>query len=123
MTSIIDRYFSMLAERLDNVRRTQSEAIARAAEACAQSIANDKLAFTFGTGHGALPWGYASELANPKVAWFEGRNAGDPNDKLRVYNGFTFLQLDGTGLNETFYDENGGVAWIPNQTTPATAGG
>jgi uncharacterized phosphosugar-binding protein len=55
LTSIIDRYFSTLAERLDNVRRTQSEAIARAAEACAQSIANDKLAFTFGTGHGALP--------------------------------------------------------------------
>ncbi len=55
MTSLIDRYFWTLAERLDNVRRTQSAAIARAAEACAQSIASDKLAFTFGTGHGALP--------------------------------------------------------------------
>jgi hypothetical protein len=75
------------------------------------------------TGHGALPWGYASELANPSVVWFEKRNAGDPNDNLRVYNGFTFLQLDGTGLNETFYDENGDVAWVPNQTTPAAAGG
>lgn len=55
MTSIIDRYFASLAERLDSVRRTQVEAIDRAAEACAQSIAKDKLAFTFGTGHGALP--------------------------------------------------------------------
>lgn len=55
MTSIIDRYFASLAERLDAVRKTQIEAIDRAAEACAQSIAKDKLAFTFGTGHGALP--------------------------------------------------------------------
>jgi len=55
LTSIIDRYFASLAERLDSVRRTQVEAIDRAAEACAQSIAKDKLAFTFGTGHGALP--------------------------------------------------------------------
>ena len=55
MTSIIDRYFASLAERLDVVRKTQAEAIGRAAEACAQSIAKDKLAFTFGTGHGALP--------------------------------------------------------------------
>jgi hypothetical protein len=75
------------------------------------------------TGHAALPWGYASELDNPSVAWFEARNAGDPSDKLRVYNGFTFLQLDGANLNETFYDENGGIAWTPNQTAPATAGG
>jgi uncharacterized phosphosugar-binding protein len=55
LTSIIDRYFAMLAERLDTVRKTQIESIGRAAEACAQSIATDKLAFTFGTGHGALP--------------------------------------------------------------------
>jgi uncharacterized phosphosugar-binding protein len=55
MSAIVDRYFSVLAERLDAVRRSQAEAIARAAEACAQSIAAGKLAFTFGTGHGALP--------------------------------------------------------------------
>jgi hypothetical protein len=35
--------------------------------------------------------------------WFESRNAGDAADNLRV--------LDGATLNETFYDENGGVAW------------
>jgi uncharacterized phosphosugar-binding protein len=55
LPSIVDRYFETLAERLDTVRKTQAEAIDRAAEVCAQSIANDKLAFTFGTGHGALP--------------------------------------------------------------------
>ncbi len=63
------------------------------------------------TGHGALPWGYASELANPNVVWFEKRNAGDKGDPLRVFNGFTFLELAGAAMKETFYDENGGVAW------------
>jgi len=75
------------------------------------------------TGHGAQPWGYASELVNPYVDWFENRNAGDPNDKVRVYNGFTLLQLNGANLTETFFDENGGVAWAQSNTTPATAGG
>jgi hypothetical protein len=74
------------------------------------------------TGHAALPWGYASELDNPSVAWFEKRNAGDPNDPVRVYNGFTFLKLAGAGLSETFYDENSGIAWSSNQTTEASAG-
>lgn len=77
------------------------------------------------TGHAALPWGYASELAqpNPNVVWFESRNAGDPADNLRVLNGFTYLQLDGATLNETFYDENGGVAWPVPPTAPAGPGG
>jgi uncharacterized phosphosugar-binding protein len=55
MSAIVDRYFETLAERLDVVRRTQAAAIDRAAEVCAESIARDKLVFTFGTGHGALP--------------------------------------------------------------------
>jgi uncharacterized phosphosugar-binding protein len=55
VTAIIDRYFATLVARLETVRKTQNEAIGRAAEACAQSIATDKLAFAFGTGHGALP--------------------------------------------------------------------
>lgn len=55
MTSLIDRYFNTLAERLDQVRTTQAEAIRKAAALCAKSIAADKLVFTFGTGHGALP--------------------------------------------------------------------
>jgi uncharacterized phosphosugar-binding protein len=53
--SIADQYFAELIERLAEVRATQSEAIDRAAEACARSIAAGKLAFSFGTGHGALP--------------------------------------------------------------------
>jgi uncharacterized phosphosugar-binding protein len=55
MTAIIDRYFESLIGRLEIVRSTQSESISTAASACAESIARDKLVFTFGTGHGALP--------------------------------------------------------------------
>jgi hypothetical protein len=63
-------------------------------------------------GHSALPWGLSSDLeASPNVTWFETRNAADPDDLLRVFNGFVFLQLAGATLKETYYDENGGVAW------------
>jgi uncharacterized phosphosugar-binding protein len=55
VTSLIDRYFNTLAERLDKVRTTQAGSIERAADLCARSIAAEKLVFTFGTGHGALP--------------------------------------------------------------------
>src|ERR1700729_1354202 len=55
MTDIADRYFAGVIDRLQEVRATEGPAIDRAAEACAESIAGDKLAFTFGTGHGALP--------------------------------------------------------------------
>ncbi|HVW57145.1 MAG TPA: SIS domain-containing protein [Rhizobiaceae bacterium] len=55
MTTLIDRYFSTLQERLEKVRSTQGEAIEQAAMLCAKSIAAEKLVFTFGTGHGALP--------------------------------------------------------------------
>jgi len=66
------------------------------------------------TGHGALPWGFASELdRNANVVWFETRNAGDPEDTLRVLNGYTVVQLDGASFTETFYDENGQMAWAP----------
>jgi hypothetical protein len=65
-------------------------------------------------GHGALPWGLATELqTSPAVEWFESRNANDPDNKLRVLNGFAVLQLDSDTLAETFYDENGGIAWRP----------
>ena len=53
--SVADRYFDLLIERLAEVNATQAGAIDRAAEACASSIAADKLVFSFGTGHGALP--------------------------------------------------------------------
>lgn len=55
MSSIADRYFTTLMEQLAKVRDSQGAAIDRAAEACAASIAADKLVFSFGTGHGALP--------------------------------------------------------------------
>jgi hypothetical protein len=68
-------------------------------------------------GHGALPWGFASSLQtaqdNEVVDWFEKCNAGDPDDNLRVFNGFVCLDLDGPDLVETFYDETGRVAWSP----------
>ena len=53
--TVAGRYFDLLIERLSEVRATQGQAIDRAADACAASIAADKLVFTFGTGHGALP--------------------------------------------------------------------
>jgi len=63
-------------------------------------------------GHGGLPWGRASELANnPNVVWYEQRFAKDPDIPQRVLNGFAVLHLDGPNINEVFYDENGGVAW------------
>ncbi|ACI50697.1 conserved hypothetical protein [Gluconacetobacter diazotrophicus PA1 5] len=55
MTDIINEYFDVLASRLEFVKTTQHDAIRRAARLCADSIADDKLVFTFGTGHGALP--------------------------------------------------------------------
>jgi len=63
-------------------------------------------------GHGGLPWGQSSDLANsPNVVWYEHRLANDPDIPQRVFNGFVVLSFDGTDIQETFYDENGGVAW------------
>ena len=68
-------------------------------------------------GHGGLPWGPASSLQAAKdsgtVEWFERCNAGDPDERLRVCNGFVHLELEGPDLTETFYDETGHVAWSP----------
>jgi hypothetical protein len=63
-------------------------------------------------GHGALPWGKASALAdNPNVIWYESHSAQDPEIPQRVLNGFAVLHLSGPAVKETFYDENGGIAW------------
>lgn len=63
-------------------------------------------------GHGALPWGQATELAgNPNVLWYEHRSAYDPDIPQRVLNGFAMLYLNGPNIQEVLYDENGGVAW------------
>lgn len=63
-------------------------------------------------GHGGLPWGQSSQLASSAQAlWYEHRPANDPEIPQRVYNGFAVLHLSGSNIQETFYDENGGVAW------------
>jgi hypothetical protein len=62
-------------------------------------------------GHGGLPWAQAPALQNPMVEWYEHRSANDPDIPQRVLNGFAVLRLDGGNVQETFYDENGGVAW------------
>jgi Calcineurin-like phosphoesterase len=63
-------------------------------------------------GHGALPWGQSSDLANSQnVEWYERRSANDSDIPQRVLNGFAMLKLDGPNIQEVFYDENGGVAW------------
>jgi len=68
--------------------------------------------FTRCCGHGSLPWGQASSLANSQnVEWYERRSANDPDIPQRVLNGFAMLSLNGPNIQETFYDENGGVAW------------
>ena len=65
-------------------------------------------------GHGALPAGVASDLKEfTFVDWFEKCNASDPDDGLRIFNGFVRLELSGPTLTETFYDELGRVAWQP----------
>jgi len=55
MSDIVVSYFDALIERLSEIRNKQRQAIDRAAALCADSIAADKLVFSFGTGHGALP--------------------------------------------------------------------
>jgi len=55
MAPLSTHYFNRLIERLEKVRDDQAASIEKAAELCARSIAAGKLAFTFGTGHGAIP--------------------------------------------------------------------
>jgi hypothetical protein len=64
-------------------------------------------------GHGGLPGGPASVLNNHEgtVQWYERRSAGDIDIPVRILNGFAAVHLDGPTITETFYDENGDVAW------------
>jgi uncharacterized phosphosugar-binding protein len=54
MSDMPKRYLQTVVDRLSQVMNTQTDAIGEAARACAQSILNDKLVFTFGTGHGSF---------------------------------------------------------------------
>ena len=55
MEPVSTRYFNAMIERMEKVRDEQAKAIDAAAALCAKSIAGEKLVFTFGTGHGAIP--------------------------------------------------------------------
>jgi uncharacterized phosphosugar-binding protein len=48
------RYLELTQQRLHDLAETQQDAIRAAGRACADSIGADKLAFTFGTGHGSF---------------------------------------------------------------------
>jgi hypothetical protein len=64
-------------------------------------------------GHGGLPGGPAPDLEGHEatVEWYEHRSADDVDIPNRILNGFALIRLDGSTIAETFYDENGGVAW------------
>jgi uncharacterized phosphosugar-binding protein len=52
--SITSRYLDTVVDGLRRIEHTQQDSIRAAGRACARSIADDKLAFTFGTGHGGF---------------------------------------------------------------------
>jgi uncharacterized phosphosugar-binding protein len=52
--SASEEYLKVTQQRIEELAASQAEAIAAAGRACADSIAADKLAFTFGTGHGSF---------------------------------------------------------------------
>jgi uncharacterized phosphosugar-binding protein len=52
--SVTDVYLDNVVAAVRRIQETQREAIEAAGRACASSIADDKLAFTFGTGHGSF---------------------------------------------------------------------
>jgi uncharacterized phosphosugar-binding protein len=54
MSDMPRRYLQSVIDRLEGVLNSQCDAIEKAADACARSILDDKLVFTFGTGHGSF---------------------------------------------------------------------
>jgi hypothetical protein len=62
-------------------------------------------------GHGGLPRGNPTELAASNATWYENRPAGDPDIPQRILDGFVMVKLDGPGIQEAYYDENGSIAW------------
>lgn len=77
-------------------------------------------------GHAALPFGNAWELHDasgnniPTVDYYTHTPLGssDPNLANRVRNGFAVLTLTASGVVETWYDQEGNVAWT-SAGTPA----
>jgi len=63
-------------------------------------------------GHGAIPYGDASELdGNERVLFSEFQDANDPEYPLRVLNGYVKVRLSGEALIEEFIGEDGSVRW------------
>ena len=61
-------------------------------------------------GHGAVPWGYASDLEkNETVTWFE--QTPSPAGEPRVMNGFATLEFSGDEVTEKFFDQAGAKKW------------
>lgn len=54
MSDMPKRYLQTVMDRLTAVMDTQTDAIEEAAKVCADAILDDKLVFTFGTGHGSF---------------------------------------------------------------------
>ena len=50
-----EAYFEAVQSILDRIRTTQGDALKKAADICANSIANDGLVHVFGTGHSRIP--------------------------------------------------------------------
>ncbi len=63
-------------------------------------------------GHGAIPYGNASELnGHARVLWSETQNARDEAYPDRVLNGYVKVRLVGENIEETFIGEDGSVRW------------
>jgi hypothetical protein len=65
-------------------------------------------------GHGAIPYGVASDLTSAtgsSVVWAETQSANDSDYPERILNGFAAVNLNGSSLEETFYSENGDSRW------------
>lgn len=74
-------------------------------------------------GHSAFPFGLAWGLTKPRskptpidyietVEFFAHESAGDDHPG-RMKNGFALIELKGSSINETFYDEDGKTVWPP----------
>lgn len=63
-------------------------------------------------GHGCIPWGVASELAqSAHVIWFEKEVLKPGGTNYFVTNGYATLTLNGASLTEAFFDQNGNRSW------------
>lgn len=63
------------------------------------------------SGNAALPYGYSSLLgSSSKTIWYE-TNKPNPQDGIRLQNGFCMLTLNNDTVKEEFYGENGKINW------------